>query len=226
MALFEPAAQKLEAAEDVTFGQLLELAGALAATGGRKILGITGAPGVGKSMLAERLASELAPGMAVCVPMDGFHLSNEILLARGIRDRKGAIDTFDDGGYAALLHRLRRQQDGDGTIFAPVFRRTVEESIGSALPVEADVPLVITEGNYLLQDTGAWPLARQAMDRTWYLGADNELRRERLLRRHMSFGKSDEEAQAWTSGSDEENARLIAASAFRADRRFRLSETA
>lgn len=215
-----------ESAGDVTFERLLELAATLAATGGRKILGITGAPGAGKSMLAERLASELDPGTAVCVPMDGFHLSNEILLARDIRDRKGAIETFDDGGYAALLHRLRRQQEGDDTIYAPVFRREVEESIGSALPVEANVPLVITEGNYLLQDTGAWPVARQAMDQTWYLGTDDELRRERLLRRHMSFGKRAEEARVWTRGSDEENARLIAASAFRADRRFRLVETA
>lgn len=211
-----------EAAEDVTFERLLEQALTLAATGRRRILGITGAPGAGKSDLAGRLASGLPPGRALCVPMDGFHLSNEILQARGIRDRKGAIDTFDDGGYAALLQRLRRQQDGDGTIYAPLFRREVEESIGSALPVDAGVALIITEGNYLLQDSGAWPLARQAMDETWYLGTDDELRRERLLRRHVEFGKSAEEARIWASGSDEENAALIAASAFRADRRFRL----
>lgn len=212
-----------EAARDVTFDHLLELAASLAATGSRKILGITGAPGAGKSDLAARLASALAPGTVVCVPMDGFHLSNGILQARGTRNRKGAIDTFDDGGYAALLQRLRRQQAGDGTIYAPIFRRDVEESIGSALPVDAGVPLLITEGNYLLQDSGAWPLARQAMDETWYLGTDDELRRERLLRRHVVFGKTAEEARIWTSGSDEENAALIAASAFRADRRFRLS---
>lgn len=208
-------------AEDVTFERLLELAAALAATGRRKILGITGAPGAGKSDLAARLASGLS-GAAVCVPQDGFHLSNEILQARGLRGRKGAIETFDDGGYAALLHRLRRQEAGDATIYAPLFRREVEESIGSALPVEADVPLVITEGNYLLQETGAWPLAREAIDETWYLGIGDELRRERLLARHMAFGKSADDARNWTSGSDEENARLIAGSACRADRRFRL----
>lgn len=211
-----------DAFEDVTLERLLELATELVVPGERRILGITGAPGAGKSDLADRLASGLPAGTAVCVPMDGFHLSNEILQALGIRDRKGAIDTFDDGGYAALLHRLRFQQVGDPVIYAPLFRREVEESIGSALPVEADVPLIITEGNYLLQDVGAWPLARKAMDATWYLGSDDGLRLERLLRRHVAFGKTPEEARTWTLGSDEENAALIAATASRADRRFRL----
>lgn len=213
-----------ETAEDVTFEQLLKLAATMVVPGQRRILGITGAPGAGKSQLAGRLASALPAGAAICVPMDGFHLSNEILAARGIRNRKGAIETFDDGGYAALLQRLRNQQAADPPIYAPLFRRDMEESIGSALPVEAAVPLVITEGNYLLQDSGGWPVARAAMDETWYLGTGDELRRERLLRRHIAYGKSAEDARLWTSGSDEENARLIVASAFRADRRFRLAE--
>ncbi|WP_026818598.1 nucleoside/nucleotide kinase family protein [Arthrobacter castelli] len=212
-----------ETAEAVTFEQLLELAAALVVPGQRRILGITGAPGAGKSQLAGLLVSSLPPGEATCVAMDGFHLSNEILTVRGLRHRKGAIETFDDGGYAALLHRVRRQQAGDAAIYAPLFRRDMEESIASALPVEADTPLVITEGNYLLQDGGAWPEARRAMDVTWYLDTDDELRRERLLDRHVAYGKTRQEAHAWTNGSDQENARLIAASAFRADRRFRVA---
>lgn len=206
---------------EVSFGDLLSLARALAVPGIRRILGIVGAPGAGKSALAERLVAAL-DGLAICVPMDGFHLSNEILDGRGSRERKGAIDTFDDGGYAALLERLRHQDTAEGTVYAPEFRRDLEQSIGSALPVAPEIPLVITEGNYLLQETGAWPRARACMDETWCLLADESVRQERLITRHAAYGRTAAEARTWALGSDERNARLIAVSASRADRILRL----
>lgn len=206
---------------DASFDELLSLARALAVPGTRRILGIVGAPGVGKSALAEWLVAAL-DGLAICVPMDGFHLSNEILDSRGSLERKGAVDTFDDGGYAALLERLRHQDASGGTIYAPLFRRDLEQSIGSALPVDPEIPLVITEGNYLLQDTGAWPRARACMDETWYLLADQTVRQERLVARHASYGRTAAEARTWALGSDEQNARLIEVSASRADRVLRL----
>ncbi|GAB3520381.1 nucleoside/nucleotide kinase family protein [Arthrobacter monumenti] len=205
----------------VSFDELLSLARALAVPGTRRILGLVGAPGAGKSALAERLVAALE-GLAICVPMDGFHLSNEILDILGSRERKGAIDTFDDGGYAALLERLHQQDASEGTIYAPEFRRDLEQSIGSALPIDPDIPLVITEGNYLLQDTGAWPRARACMDETWYLLADQTVRQERLIARHASYGRTAAEARTWALGSDEQNARLIETSASRADRVLRL----
>lgn len=206
---------------EVSFGDLLSLARPLAVPGTRRILGIVGAPGAGKSALAERLVIALE-GLAICVPMDGFHLSNEILGSRGSRERKGAIDTFDDGGYAALLERIRHQDAAEGTIYAPEFHRDLEQSIGSALPVNPEIPLVITEGNYLLQDTAAWPRARDCMDETWYLLADETVRQERLIARHASYGRTAAEARTWALGSDERNARLIEVSASRADRILRL----
>ncbi len=206
---------------DVSFAELLSLARALAVPGTRRILGIAGAPGAGKSALTERLIAALE-GLAICVPMDGFHLSNEILDSRGSRARKGAIDTFDDGGYAALLERLRQQDPSEGTIYAPEFRRDLEQSIGSALPIDPEIPLVITEGNYLLQDTGTWPRARASMDETWYLLTDETVRQERLITRHESYGRSAVEARMWALGSDEQNARFIEVSASRADRVLRL----
>jgi pantothenate kinase len=45
--------------------------------------------------------------------MDGFHLSNDTLIAWGRRGRKGAWDTFDAEGYVQLLRRLRNQEEGD-----------------------------------------------------------------------------------------------------------------
>jgi pantothenate kinase len=196
-----------------SFGGLLERARALAGAGGRRLLGITGPPGGGKSWLATRLAEELGPA-AVVVPMDGFHLANSELLRLGRRDRKGAADTFDAAGYAALLRRLRAA--GELT-YAPEFRRDVEEAVAGAIPVPPDVPLVITEGNYLLLDTGPWAAVRPLLDQVWYLQPDEQVRTDRLIRRHTDFGKPPDLARAWALGSDERNAELIRSTRHRAD---------
>ena len=147
--------------------------------------------------------------------MDGFHLANATLIAWGRRDRKGAWDTFDADGYVHLLRRLRDQTEE--YVHAPDFDREIEESIGSARPVHRDVPLVVTEGNYLLSGEGAWPQVAGLLDETWYLDVDPITRRDRLVRRHEQHGKTHAEAEAWTDGSDEANAVLIAATRERAD---------
>lgn len=210
--------------ESMTIERLVDAANGLAVPGQRKILGIVGAPGAGKSTLAEQISSTLGATLAAFVPMDGYHLSNSVLEKLGRHSRKGAIDTFDDAGYAALLERLHLQTaDSNEVVYASEFRRDIEEPIGSALPITGATPLVITEGNYLLQPTGAWPRARACMDEVWYLDIDDKLRHKRLIKRHEAYGKSPMDARLWALGSDEENARLIAGVAHSADRILRLS---
>ena len=208
--------------QDVTLAQLVQWARALVVPGARRIIGLTGAPGAGKSTIAEQLVTALGPDTAVLVPMDGFHLANDVLIDLGRRDRKGAHDTFDDGGYARLITCLRAQRADDAVVYAPRFHREIEESIGSAIPVPPTVPLVVTEGNYLLLESGAWPAARSAIDEVWFLAPDNEVRHTRLLSRHEAYGRSPEEARFWALGSDERNAELIESTAGRADRIVRL----
>jgi pantothenate kinase len=208
--------------QDATLDELVEWAKALVVPGERRILGLTGAPAAGKSTVAEQLVTALGPDTAVLVPMDGFHLANEVLLDLGRRDRKGAHDTFDDGGYARLIAALREQRPGDPVVYAPRFRREIEESIASSIPVPATVPLVVTEGNYLLLDRDAWPVARAAIDEVWFLTLDTDVRHTRLVRRHEAYGKSPQDAARWALGPDERNARLIESTASRADRIVRL----
>lgn len=178
------------------------------------MLGIAGAPGAGKSTLAQWLVDELGDD-AVLVPMDGFHLANEVLVALGRRDRKGAPDTFDAAGYVAMLERLRSQDDE--VVYAPRFDREIEESIGSAVPVARSVRLVVTEGNYLLLAQDPWSRIRGLLDEAWFLMPSDAVRHERLIARHMAFGKTEEDARAWSMGSDERNAVLIRATAEVAD---------
>jgi fructokinase len=207
----------LSGPREVTLGlaDLVERARALAVPGQRQLLGITGAPGAGKSKVAQEIVQKLGADLAVLVPMDGFHLCNQTLIAWGRRDRKGAWDTFDADGYVQLLRRLRNQQEE--IVHAPYFDRDIDESIGSALPIRREVPLVVTEGNYLLSELGAWAGVLSLLDECWYLDADEATRLQRLTYRHQQHGMSHEQAATWARTTDQDNAVVIARSRARAD---------
>jgi pantothenate kinase len=186
---------------------------------GRIIVGLTGPPAAGKSTLATALAGALTNDLgapAVAVPMDGFHLANAELARLGFENRKGAPETFDAAGYVNLLRRLR--SDEPSTIYAPTFNRTINESIGSAIPVGPQVRVVVTEGNYLLVDAPPWHEVRPLLDLALYLDAPPATRHSALVRRQLARGLSRTAAQAWAGGSDAANARLIESTRDRADR--------
>ena len=191
-----------------SFEHLVARARALAAGRPRAILGLTGAPGAGKSTLAARLVEAVAPA-AVLVPMDGFHLADPELERLGRRQRKGAPDTFDAAGYVELLRRLRTRPPEP--VYAPVFDRSLEAAVAGAVRVDPGVPLVVTEGNYLLLDDGPWRRVRPLLDEVWFLEIDDEVRVDRLVRRHVEHGKEPAQAVDWVRRSDEANARLVAA---------------
>lgn len=199
---------------------LLDRARALASSG-RRVLGITGPPGAGKSLLARRVVEALHPE-ATLVAMDGFHLDDVVLTALGRRDRKGAPDTFDVAGYVAMLRRLRSADED--VVYAPEFDRSLETSRAAAVAVPRGVPLVVTEGNYLLLDEPGWREVRPLLDEVWYVGVDERVRLRRLVERHVAFGKARDEAITWAHGSDQRNAELIARTRHLADLEVTLPE--
>lgn len=175
-----------------------------------RLLGITGAPGAGKSTLAAALA---ATHGVVVVPMDGFHYADVELVRRGLRERKGAPETFDAPGYAALLARVRA---GEADLVAPAFDRTLEQPVSGAIAVPS-TGLVVTEGNYLLLDEPRWAAVRAQLDVVWHVHVDEALRQERLVARHVAFGKTPDQARSWVARIDQPNAALVEAAAHRAD---------
>src|SRR4030095_1033114 len=188
----------------LSLAELVQRAGALAVTARRHLLGITGAPGAGKSRVVQDIIDELGPDLAAFVPMDGFHLSNHTLIGWGRRDRKGAWDTFDADGYVHLLRRLRNQEEE--IVHAPNFDRDVDESIGSALPIRREVPLVVTEGNYLLCDWDGWAGVAPLLDESWYLQLDDPTRLQRLTPRPTQPGISQKEAATWARTTHQDKA--------------------
>ncbi|WP_279366127.1 nucleoside/nucleotide kinase family protein [Microbacterium testaceum] len=200
------------AAATVHLDDLVARARQLATSGERRILGVAGTPGAGKSTVSDALLAALGDD-AVLVGMDGFHLANEELVRLGRRDRKGAPDTFDVEGYVALLDRIRAGHE----VYAPRFNRALEESIGSAVLVPARVPLVITEGNYLLHDEFGWDAVASRLDEVWFLDIDSPARRERLVARRLSHDHPYDEAVAWVREVDERNALVVERGRDRAD---------
>jgi pantothenate kinase len=203
-----------------TLEDLVARARALAARRPRTLVGVVGAPGAGKSTVCDALQAALGD-RTVVVGMDGFHLDDDVLLALGRRGRKGAPDTFDVPGYVSLLRRLHDAQEE--VTYAPRFDRGLEASRGSAVPVPRSVPLVITEGNYLLHRGGGWDAVRPLLDEVWFLDVPAEERRRRLVGRRLSYGDAPDRALAWVTEVDEANASVVLAGRDRADVVVRLA---
>lgn len=187
----------------MTPNQLASTIRSLPFTGRRRLVALAGPPASGKSTLAEELAAQ-NPAFRV-VPMDGFHLDNAVLDARGLRDRKGAPETFDAIGFLHLIRRLRSEAE----VIIPAFDRALDRSINGAAVVGPEIETVIVEGNYLLLDAPVWRDLAQLWDYSVQLDVPEQVLRARLIERWLSHGFSEAEARAKAEANDLPNAAVV-----------------
>jgi len=180
----------------------------LKSTTNRVLFGVVGKPGAGKSTVVESVKKRFPSQEVAIIPMDGYHLSDEVLISQGKRDRKGAPDTFDAPRFTKLLQDVKVNSDSE--IRFPIFHREIEASVEDEGVIAPEAKVVITEGNYLLSTEHGWAGVKELLDQSFYIEIDDEIRLQRLIDRHIRYGKSPEAAKAWSLGSDETNARFIA----------------
>ncbi|WP_349899861.1 nucleoside/nucleotide kinase family protein [Parafrigoribacterium soli] len=200
--------------ELTSLGAIARLIKEAGSTKRRVLVGIVGPPAAGKSTIAEKLVQLLGPTSAV-LGMDGFHLPQRTLVKLGKRDRMGAPDTFDVDGFVSLLITL--SGNTGATVLAPGFDREIEEPIPEAIRLGPELKTIVVEGNYLLHDSGGWERVAPLLDLSFFVRIEHDIRMARLVERHIRYGKTPDAALAWATGPDADNARLIGATAERAD---------
>jgi pantothenate kinase len=176
----------------------------------RIIVAIAGPPGSGKSTSVEALKDRLnarLPGVSSILPMDGYHYDDGLLKELGRLERKGAPDTFDIGGYAHTLKRLR--ENDEEQVAVPVFDRNLEISRGSARMIPRSVGIILTEGNYLLLTDEPWSKLRVLFDMTVKVETHIDVLRERLNARWLGFGLPENEVRRKVVGNDLPNAQFV-----------------
>ncbi|ETX16676.1 nucleoside triphosphate hydrolase [Roseivivax halodurans JCM 10272] len=188
----------------------------------RQLVAIVGAPGSGKSTTAERLAATInsdRPGRASILAMDGYHYDDLLLEDRGWRARKGAPHTFDVGGLAHMIGRLR--ENADDEIAVPVFDRKIEIARAGARTIPKTVEIVLVEGNYLLLDERPWDRLAPLFDLTVLIDVPEDILRARLVERWTGHGLAEPEIHSKLEDNDLPNGRLVATRSRKPDIRLR-----
>lgn len=178
--------------------------------GSRLIAGIAGPPGSGKSTLAEAVVDDLnaqQQGLAAVLSMDGFHYDDAVLTELGSLSRKGAIDTFDAGGFLNLVRRLK--ENTEDTIAVPVFDRSIEIARAGGRLIPRSTGIVVAEGNYLLIQHEPWSQLAPLLDISVLLEADVEELRRRLTDRWKKLGLSSSDIARKLDEVDLPNGRFV-----------------
>ena len=181
-------------------------------SGQRGVLAIAGVPGSGKSTLAHALIhvlNQAQQGLAVGLPMDAYHMTNDKLDRLGIRNRKGSVQTFEAQQYFKHLAQVR---DASKHLSLPTFDRTMDEPVYTGKPEHVVGRLtryIITEGNYLLLDSLPWTAIDELADVRVWIDIPAERAKQQTIQRHIQYGRTPQQAKHWYETNDQHNADFI-----------------
>lgn len=190
--------------------------------GRRLMVAIAGAPGSGKSTIAEHVVNVLNDEAGVCAalfPMDGYHYDDAVLEEMHRLAFKGAIDTFDVHGLRHMLERLKRNEDD--VVAVPVFDRTIEIARAGGRLIPQSVNIIVCEGNYLLASQLPWDRLNPIFDVTVFVDVDEDDLRHRLRERWQNFDMDDAEITRKVEENDLPNGLLVASTSLEPDLRVR-----
>lgn len=188
----------------ITQAVLLDRLRPLADGPSRHLVALAGPPGAGKSHIAAALQSAIG-NRAMVLAMDGFHLDDGLLRARGDLARKGAPHSFDLDWFVAVLDRV--QADDGRAVLVPVFDRSLEISRAAACEISPDVRLLLVEGNYLLLNRPGWSSLAARFSLTVMIHVPEPVLRARLSARWHHL--SPDAARTKLAGNDFPNMRLV-----------------
>lgn len=184
----------------------------------RVILAIAGPPASGKSTIAKNISDSFNsrnPTFSSVVGMDGFHYDDTYLIAAGLREKKGSIQTFDFGGLYHTLKRLYEKNEKEVTV--PVFDREIEIARAGAQIINSKIPLIIVEGNYLLINSDPWSKLKLFFDLKIFLNVSKDEIYKRLIERWKQFKIPENEINNKIHNNDLPNAEFINAKSNGAD---------
>ena len=190
-----------------TTNRIFDAVSAHAQSDKRCLIAIAGPPAVGKSTLAECLCEKLnrANKQAAIVPMDGFHMDNDTLIANALLHRKGAPMTFDVAAFKSTLESLLSEDE----VPIPLFDRAQDCTVPNAAKITGADKYVIVEGNYLLLDHEDWRDLHQLWGFSVFVEAEFDELERRLINRWLDHGLDHKTAKQRAHDNDLINAATV-----------------
>jgi len=189
----------------------------------RVVVGIAGPTGAGKSVVAV-LLKELAkqaglPFALESITIDAYHYPNSFLCSHfangeSLKAVKGRFDTYDARGLARDIGAFAL---GERVSF-PTYSRKLHDPVKDGIVVEAKNSLLIVEGLWLLYDKAGWDAVGPLLDYAFFIEADKGRVRDSVLKRHMTGGRTLEEAAKPYELVDARNSELALKTRHRADK--------
>jgi pantothenate kinase len=118
--------------------------------------------------------------------------------------RRGAAFTFDAPAFVDFVTKLRaakpNSDKGPDLALAPSFAHELKDPRPDAVRILGTHRIVVFEGLYLLLSVEPWRRAAELMDERWFVDIARDGARERLIRRHVLTGVTQDETSAQFRG--------------------------